>query len=40
MATIIAYQEQRYDGSGFPADGLREDQIHVGARILKVALDF
>ena len=40
VARIIAYQEKRYDGSGFPADEVRGDEIPLGARILKVVLDF
>ncbi len=40
IAEIIRYQEKNYDGTGFPADDIREDKIPVGARILKVALDF
>jgi len=40
VATIIAYQEKRYDGSGIPRDGKCGEEIPIGARILKVALDF
>jgi response regulator RpfG family c-di-GMP phosphodiesterase len=39
-AEIIAYQQQSYDGGGFPGDGKWGDQIPLGSRILKVALDF
>lgn len=40
VATIIAYQEKRYDGSGIPRDDRCGEEIPIGARILKVALDF
>lgn len=40
VAAIIAYQEKGFDGSGVPADSKREQEIPLGARILKVALDF
>jgi HD-GYP domain-containing protein (c-di-GMP phosphodiesterase class II) len=40
IAEIISYQEKHFDGSGIPADSRRGDQIPLGARILKVVLDF
>jgi response regulator RpfG family c-di-GMP phosphodiesterase len=40
VAEIIAYQEKRYDGGGLPPDGASGERIPLGARILKVALDF
>jgi len=40
IAEIIGYQEKRYDGQGFPRDGKRGNQIPLGSRILKLALDF
>lgn len=40
VAGIVAYQEKCFDGSGVPADGKRGTDIPLGARILKVALDF
>ena len=40
ISEMIAYQEKHFDGSGFPRDTLKEKQIPLGARILKVALDF
>ncbi len=40
VAEIIAYQEKRYDGGGLPPDGIKGERIPLGARILKVALDF
>jgi response regulator RpfG family c-di-GMP phosphodiesterase len=39
VAEAIAYQEKHFDGGGIPRDELRGDQIPLGARILKVALD-
>jgi response regulator RpfG family c-di-GMP phosphodiesterase len=40
VAAIIGYQEQHFDGSGVPGDGVRGAALPLGARILKVALDF
>jgi response regulator RpfG family c-di-GMP phosphodiesterase len=40
VAEIIAYQQQHYDGGGFPGHDKRGDQIPIGSRILKVALDY
>ncbi|MFQ5341612.1 MAG: HD domain-containing phosphohydrolase [Anaerolineae bacterium] len=40
VARIIAYQEKHYDGAGFPLDEVQGDEIPLGARILKIALDF
>jgi response regulator RpfG family c-di-GMP phosphodiesterase len=40
VAEIIAYQEKHFDGSGVPRDERRGATIPLGARILKVALDF
>ena len=40
VTEIIAYQQQHYDGGGFPGDGKHEDDIPLGSRFLKVALDF
>ena len=40
IAEIVAYQEKHFDGSGTPADSLKGDQIPLGARVLKVVLDF
>jgi len=39
VAEIIAYQEKRFDGSGFPRDEREGLDIPLGARILKIALD-
>ncbi len=40
VSRIIAYQEKQFDGGGIPRDSLSGDQIPLGARILKVVLDF
>jgi len=40
VARIIAYQEKNFDGSGFPADAVRGKDIPLGARILRVVLEF
>jgi response regulator RpfG family c-di-GMP phosphodiesterase len=40
VAEIIAYQEKRFDGGGIPQDRRRGEDIPLGSRILKVALDF
>jgi hypothetical protein len=40
IAQMIAYQEKHYDGSGVPEDSIRGDKIPLGARILKIVLDF
>ena len=40
IAVMIANQEKHFDGSGFSREPLREKEIPLGARILKVALDF
>ncbi len=40
IARIIAYQEKRFDGSGIPKDAVHREEIPLGARVLKVALDF
>jgi response regulator RpfG family c-di-GMP phosphodiesterase len=37
---ILAYQDKRYDGSGNPKDAVRGDQIPLGARLLKIVLDY
>jgi len=39
VARIILYQHKHYDGSGFPADDVRGEDIPIGARILKVMMD-
>jgi len=40
VAEIVAYQEKRFDGGGFPEDGPAAEAIPLGSRILKLALDF
>ncbi|MFH0974477.1 MAG: HD domain-containing phosphohydrolase [Spirochaetota bacterium] len=40
VARVIEYQEKLYNGSGVPKDDLSGDKIPLGARILKIALDF
>ncbi len=40
VAEIIAYQEKLFDGSGIPPNHPGGDAIPLGARILKVALDY
>ena len=37
---ILRNQYKYFDGSGIPEDGVSGDEIPLGARILKVALDF
>ncbi len=40
IAKIIANQEKNFDGSGFPRESKGGEEIPLGARILKVVLDF
>ncbi|WP_232286170.1 HD domain-containing phosphohydrolase [Solidesulfovibrio carbinoliphilus] len=40
VAKAIAYQEKNFDGTGFPQDAVRGKELPVGARILRVLLDF
>ena len=40
IAHVIRYQEKAYDGSGYPFDEIKEQSIPLGARILKVLLEF
>lgn len=40
VAECIRYQEKNFDGSGFPSDQTRGHAIPLGARLLKIALDF
>jgi len=39
VSKIVLYQDKRYDGGGFPEDGVAGKDIPLGARILKVAID-
>lgn len=40
VAEMIHYSQKNYNGSGFPADDKAGDDIPLGARILRVCLDF
>jgi len=40
ISESIAYQGKRFDGSGFPEDAKKGEEIPLAARILKVVLDF
>lgn len=40
IAEIIAYQEKHFNGSGMPEDDKMGQRIPLGARVLKIALDF
>jgi response regulator RpfG family c-di-GMP phosphodiesterase len=39
VADIVLYQNQHFDGQGFPADGTAGEAIPLGARILKIVSD-
>ncbi|MDD4736849.1 MAG: response regulator [Kiritimatiellae bacterium] len=39
VARLVAYQDKHFDGSGLPNDSVQGDDIPVGSRILKIALD-
>lgn len=40
VAAMISYQEKHFSGAGIPVDQVKGKQIPLGARILKVALDY
>ena len=40
VASAILYMNKNYDGSGFPADHVREEEIPLAGRILKVAIAY
>lgn len=40
ISAMIKYQEKNFDGSGTPYDSVRGEKIPIGARLLKVTLDF
>ncbi|WP_207260934.1 HD domain-containing phosphohydrolase [Desulfovibrio sp. Huiquan2017] len=40
IADMIAYQLKGFDGTGTPRDNVKEENIPLGGRILKVALDY
>jgi len=39
VAEIVLNQNQNYDGEGFPAEGVSEEMIPLGARMLKIIAD-
>jgi response regulator RpfG family c-di-GMP phosphodiesterase len=39
VARIILYQNKRFDGGGFPDDGVAGESIPLGARMLKILID-
>lgn len=39
VARIVMYQQQHFEGTGFPGDGCAGEAIPVGARMLKILLD-
>ena len=39
VARIVLYQQKHYDGSGFPENVVRGEDIPIGARILKILID-
>lgn len=39
VARIVLYIEKRFDGSGFPPDSVRGEQIPMGARVLRYLFD-
>jgi len=40
VAEAIRYQEKNFDGSGFPKDPVKGEEIPLGARLLKIVVDF
>ena len=40
IRACLVNQDKRFDGSAQPTNGLREEAIPIGARILKIVLDF
>jgi response regulator RpfG family c-di-GMP phosphodiesterase len=40
IALMIKYQQKAFDGSGFPLDDIQGDEIPLGSRLMKIALDF
>lgn len=40
VSEIVFYQNKRFDGGGFPSDRVQGEQIPLGARLLRIALDF
>jgi response regulator RpfG family c-di-GMP phosphodiesterase len=39
VATILLYQNQNFDGSGFPSDGCAGEALPLGSRLLKILHD-
>jgi response regulator RpfG family c-di-GMP phosphodiesterase len=39
VAEIVLYQNQHFDGEGFPAEGCEGEAIPLGARMLKIIVD-
>jgi hypothetical protein len=39
VARIVLYQQKHYNGTGFPCDHVRGDDLPIGSRILKVLID-
>ncbi|MBC8354276.1 MAG: response regulator [Planctomycetes bacterium] len=40
VSEIVNYQNKQYDGGGYPIDSVRGEQIPLGARLVRVAIDF
>jgi response regulator RpfG family c-di-GMP phosphodiesterase len=40
IAESVRYQERNFDGTGYPADGPTGEDIPMGARLMRVVLDF
>jgi len=40
VSDIIRYQEKNFEGSGYPLDDVKEEQIPEGARLLKIVIDY
>jgi response regulator RpfG family c-di-GMP phosphodiesterase len=40
VSEVVYYQNKHFDGSGFPADAVRGEELPLGARMLRVAADF
>jgi response regulator RpfG family c-di-GMP phosphodiesterase len=40
VAQYIRYQGKNFDGTGFPSDAVKGEEIPLGARLLKVVIDF
>ena len=40
VSEMVAFQEKGFDGSGFPRDDRQGEDLPLGARILKAAIDF